>query len=141
MRILFSEHYYDKRINTRKEHFMSYESDLSFNFVAPTKVVFGEGSLSELPMEITALGKSAVLVTDAGIAATGLVDAAKKAMGNLLKGIYADIPQDSGMEVVDKGAALALSIGCRRGCQPGWRQRHRYGQGHVHSHERRWKHA
>ncbi|MFC1877589.1 iron-containing alcohol dehydrogenase [Thermodesulfobacteriota bacterium] len=90
---------------------MLYESDLSFNFVAPTKVVFGKGSLSELPMEITALGKSAILVTDAGIAATGLVDAAKKGMGNLLVGIFSDVPQDSGMEVVDKGAALALSKG------------------------------
>lgn len=90
---------------------MSYDTDLSFNFVAPTKVVFGEGSLTELPMEITALGNSAILVTDEGIAATGLVDTAKKAMGNLLKGVYADIPQDSGMEIVDKGAALALSKG------------------------------
>lgn len=90
---------------------MSYEPDLSFNYLAPTKVVFGEGSLAELPMEIAALGKSAVLVTDAGIAATGLVDKTKKTMGNLLKGIYSDVPQDSGMEVVDKGARMALSTG------------------------------
>ena len=90
---------------------MSYEPDLSFNYLAPTKVVFGEGSLSELPMEIAALGKSAILVTDAGIAAAGLVETAAKTMGNLLAGVFSDVPQDSGMEVVDAGAALALSTG------------------------------
>ena len=90
---------------------MSYEPDLSFNYLAPTKVVFGEGSLSELPMEIAGLGKSAVLVTDAGIAAAGLVEKAARTMGNLLAGVFSDVPQDSGMEVVDAGAALALATG------------------------------
>ena len=45
---------------------MSYDSDLSFNYLGPTKVVFGAGLVSELPMEIAELGKKAVLVTDEG---------------------------------------------------------------------------
>lgn len=88
---------------------MSYDADLNFNYFSPTKVIFGRGSLSELPMEISGLGKSAVLVTDPGIEAAGLADRAKKAMGSMLAGVYADVPQDSGMDVVDKGAEFANS--------------------------------
>jgi len=85
--------------------------DLSFNYLSPTKVIFGNGMLSELPMEITALGRKAFLVSDEGLATAGLVDAAQKIMGNLLAGTFAEVPQDSGMDVVDHGAALAMSSG------------------------------
>ena len=90
---------------------MSYEADLSFNYFGPTKVVFGTGSISELPMEIATLGKKAFLVTDQGIMETGLVDLVTDRMGDLLTGVYSDVPQDSGMEVVDKGAEAALKAG------------------------------
>jgi len=90
---------------------MQYDADLNFNFLAPTKVVFGAGSIAELPLEIALLGKKAFLVTDPGIIETGLVDQVKEKMGNLLAGVYADVPQDSGMEVVDKGAEMALAAG------------------------------
>lgn len=90
---------------------MSYEADLNFNYFGPTKVVFGTGSIAELPMEIAALGKKAFLVTDQGIRETGLVDLVTDRMGDLLAGVYSDVPQDSGMEVVDKGAEAALAAG------------------------------
>ena len=90
---------------------MEYDAELNFNYFAPTKVIFGEGSVAELPMEIRALGKKAFLVTDRGLAETGLVEQVKDNMGNLLAGVYLDVPQDSGMEVVDKGAELALAAG------------------------------
>ena len=90
---------------------MSYEADLNFNYFGPTKVVFGTGSISELPMEIACLGKKAFLVTDQGIMETGLVDQVTARMGDLLGGVYSDVPQDSGMEVVDKGAEAALAAG------------------------------
>ena len=90
---------------------MQYEADLNFNYFGPTKVVFGTGSISELPMEIATLGKKAFLVTDPGIKETGLVDLVTDRMGDLLAGVYSDVPQDSGMEVVDKGAEAALSGG------------------------------
>ena len=79
---------------------MSYEADLNFNYFGPTKVVFGTGSISELPMEIATLGKKAFLVTDQGIKETGLVDLVTDRMGDLLAGVYSDVPQASGMEVV-----------------------------------------
>ncbi len=90
---------------------MTYDTDLSFNYLSPTKVVFGNGMLSELPMEITALGKKAFLVSDEGLAAAGLVEAARKVMGSLLAGTFCEVPQDSGMEVVDRGAEAAKSSG------------------------------
>jgi aldehyde dehydrogenase (NAD+) len=90
---------------------MHYDADLNFNYFAPTRVIFGAGSISELPIEVGTLGKKAFLVTDRGLVETGLVDQVKDKLGNLLAGVYADIPQDSGMEVVDKGAERALAAG------------------------------
>jgi len=90
---------------------MQYDADLNFNYFSPTKVIFGAGSISELPMEVRALGEKAFLVTDPGLIETGLVEAVKRKLGDLLAGVYSDVPQDSGMEVVDKGSELALSAG------------------------------
>jgi len=90
---------------------MQYDADLNFSYFAPTKVIFGEGSISELPMEVKALGQKAFLVTDRGLIETGLVERVKRKLGDLLVGVYSDVPQDSGMEVVDQGAELALSAG------------------------------
>ena len=90
---------------------MSYESDLSFNYFGPTRVVFEVGAIRELPMEVGALGTKAVLVTDPGIVETGLVDQAKAIMDKSLVGVYSDVPQDSGMDVVDKASEFALSKG------------------------------
>lgn len=90
---------------------MSYDKDLSFNYLGTTKVVFGVGLVSELPMEISELGKKAVLVTDEGIIKAGLVDIVKEKIGDKLAGIYSDVPQDTGMDVVDRGAEYAKSVG------------------------------
>jgi aldehyde dehydrogenase (NAD+) len=90
---------------------MAYDSDLSFNYFGPTKVIFGVGSMSELPIEVSAFGRKAVLVTDEGLMATGLVDRVQEKLGDLLVHTYVDVPPDSGMEVVDQGAREALSAG------------------------------
>jgi aldehyde dehydrogenase (NAD+) len=90
---------------------MPYDGDLNFNYFAPTKVIFGPGSVSELSMEISALGKKPFLVTDQGLLETGLVDQVRDRLNVSLCGMYADVPQDSGMEVVDRGAEAALASG------------------------------
>ena len=90
---------------------MAYDSDLSFNYYGPTKVIFGVGSVSEVPIEASAFGKKAVLVTDEGLMSTGLVEQVQAKLGDLVVHTYADVPQDSGMDVVDKGAQEALSAG------------------------------
>ena len=90
---------------------MSYEADLTFEYLAPTKVIFGLGAISELPMETSAAGQKAFVVTDGGLSETGLVDMIKEKLGSQLCGVFMDVPQDSGMDVVDKGAELALAAG------------------------------
>jgi len=90
---------------------MAYDSDLSFNYFGPTKVIFGMGSVSELPIEVSAFGKKAVLVTDEGLMATGLVAQVQEKLGDLLVHTYTNVPPDSGMEVVNQGAQEALSAG------------------------------
>ena len=90
---------------------MSYDADWTFNYFAPTKVIFGVGMISDLPVEVSALGKKALLVTDPGIIETGMADQVKAILGGSLAGVYSDIPQDTGMEVVDQGAEFARSVG------------------------------
>ena len=90
---------------------MQYDADLNFNYFSPTKVVFGPGAVSELPMEASEFGQKAFLVTDKGILETGMASQVQKQLGDALVGIYDDVPQDSGMEVVDRGAEKALAAG------------------------------
>ena len=37
---------------------MEYPLDLSFLFTAPTRIVFGAGSASEIPVELAGLGRA-----------------------------------------------------------------------------------
>jgi aldehyde dehydrogenase (NAD+) len=95
-----------------KEKFMGYESDLAFNYIGPTKIVFGADSSKDVEIEMGILGgKKAVLVTDGGIIKAGLIDHITKALGNKCVGVFSDIPQDTGVEVVDAGAAFAKKNG------------------------------
>jgi len=88
---------------------MSYDQDLSFVYFGPTKVIFGNGSsTSEVESEMRALGCSrAVVVTDHGIIAAGLLDKITRALGEKCVGVFSDVPQDTGVDVVDSGAAFA----------------------------------
>lgn len=90
---------------------MTYDADLSFAYFSPTRVVFEVGAIREIPIQISELGTKAVLVTDAGLIETGLVEKVKKTIGSKLAGVFSDVPQDSGMEVVEAGTEYANSIG------------------------------
>ena len=90
---------------------MTYDPDINFIYFAPTKVIFGPGSVRDLPMEVEALGSKAVLVTDPGIIEAGLTDRVMNVLGDRVAGIFSDVPQDTGMEVVDAGAEFAKSLG------------------------------
>ncbi|BCB75305.1 L-threonine dehydrogenase [Phytohabitans flavus] len=46
-------------------------------FSSPTKVLMGDGALEQLGTEVSRLGKRPLLVTDPGVAASGLVDLVK----------------------------------------------------------------
>ncbi|MDT8272436.1 MAG: iron-containing alcohol dehydrogenase, partial [Desulfomonilia bacterium] len=91
---------------------MGYDSDLSFNYFGPTKIIFGVDSSKDVEIEMSSLGGTkAVVVTDKGIIDAGLIEHIKAALGNKCVGIYSDVPQDTGVEVVDAGAEYARKQG------------------------------
>ena len=92
---------------------MPYDDSLSFLHYAPTRVVFGVGALSEAPLELERLGLArAVIVTDRVLAErTDLVRRLQAALGARCVGTYADAQPDSGIHLVDAGAAYAREHG------------------------------
>ncbi len=91
---------------------MGYDQDLSFNYFGPTKIVFGVGSARDVEMEMASLGGTkAVVVTDKGIIKAGLVDPVVKTLGSKCAGVFSDIPQDTGVEVVNAAAEFARKGG------------------------------
>lgn len=92
---------------------MGYDQDLSFVYSGTTKIIFGRGSSnSEVESEMNALKCSrAIVVTDQGIIKAGLLDKITKALGEKCVGVFSDVPQDSGMDVVDRATAFAKEKG------------------------------
>ena len=91
---------------------MSYGSDLAFIYGGPTKIVFGDGSSKDTESEMSVLGcRRAVIITDKGIISAGLVDRVADSLGNKCVGIFSDVPQDTGIEVVNNGAQYARRNG------------------------------
>ena len=91
---------------------MTYDRDLSFVYFGPTKVVFGAGTARDAGVEMAGLGcRRALVVTDPGVMGAGLVDGVVKALGERCTGIWTDVPQDTGVGVVNRAAAFARDKG------------------------------
>jgi len=91
---------------------MAYDRDLSFIYYGPTRIVFGLHASRDIRAELAATGcRRAVLVTDPGIAKAGLLDGIVEALGPGCAGVFSDVPQDTGMEVVNAGAEYARKCG------------------------------
>lgn len=92
---------------------MTYDSSLSFIFMNTTRVVFGSGSSRDVREEVRALGCSrALIVTDEGLAHhTDVPGRIEKALGDSCAGVFSDVVPDSGVHVVDAGAAFARERG------------------------------
>ncbi|MBT9172678.1 MAG: Alcohol dehydrogenase 2 [Syntrophomonadaceae bacterium] len=91
---------------------MDYGRELSFIFNNPTRIVFGEKTVSETGVELDGLGVSrALLVTDRGVAEAGLAGQVQKALGRRCAGIFEGCLQDSGLQVVNEGAEYAREVG------------------------------
>jgi len=92
---------------------MAYDNGLSFVYVGPTKIIFGSGSsTAELKSEMSALGCSrAVVVTDPGIIKAGLSEKIIQTLGGKCVGVFSDVPQDTGTDVINRGAAFAREKG------------------------------
>ncbi len=68
---------------------MAYDRDLSFIYRNPTKLVFGENSITEVGPEVDGLKCSkAFLVTDKGVVNAGLAERVEKVLGKKLVGTF-----------------------------------------------------
>jgi alcohol dehydrogenase class IV len=92
----------------------SYGADLSFSVFQPTRVVFGDNSINEVALELKKLGvERAVIVTDKVLREkTDVVTRVEKAMGARHAGTYDGVIPDTGVEVIDQGAAYCRTLGC-----------------------------
>ena len=92
---------------------MAYDQDLSFVYFGTTKIIFGNGSsASEVEAEMSALKCSrAIVVTDQGIIKAGLLDKITNSLGKKCVGVFSDVPQDTGLDVIDRAAAFAREKG------------------------------
>lgn len=92
---------------------MNYDNDLSFIFVNPTRVVFGNDAHREVKLELLAAGGSkALLVTDDQLLEnTDIPKRVQEVLKDACVGVFSDVPPDSGVHVVNKGAEMARELG------------------------------
>jgi alcohol dehydrogenase class IV len=92
----------------------TYGTDLNFSVYQPTRVVFGDGVIGELPLECKRLGiERAMVVTDRILREkTDVIARVEKVLGARLGGIYDGVIPDTGVEVIDDGARAARERGC-----------------------------
>ena len=82
-------------------------------FYSPTKIIFGSGSINDLPQEIESLGKKALIVTDSFIAKTETIKKIMKIMeaGGIEVGLYEGVLPEPPLESVDNGVKVAVDGG------------------------------
>lgn len=91
----------------------AYEADLNFTSWIPARVVFGQGIVRDLGIELRRLGvERAILVTDKVLRdKTDVVAQAERALGARLAGVYDGVLPDTGVQIIDDGVALARTLG------------------------------
>ena len=86
-----------------------------FEYLMPTRIIHGLGSLSRLGPEMRSLGAARVLIaTDAGVRAAGLADRAAASLTEAGLGvvIFDEIGHDAAVSVIDKGGQIARAKRC-----------------------------
>ncbi len=87
-----------------------------FEFQVRTRVVFGRGLVKDVGFEAAKLkGRRAFLVTDKVLRSLGLVDRVLTGFKDSdveVVGVYDEVPPNSEIKVVERGAALAREAGC-----------------------------
>jgi alcohol dehydrogenase class IV len=88
---------------------------MAYEFYGSRKIVAGEGSITSVPNEVRSLkGTKPLIVTDAGIASTGLL----RRLTSLLDGekipwaIFSEVEPDPGIAIVEKGKNVFLENQC-----------------------------
>ncbi len=86
----------------------------SFDFYAPTRILFGRGRLEELPRLASALGRRALLVTGAASArGSGLLDRLERLLAaGGVRAVAFPVAGEPEVETVDRAAAAARAAGC-----------------------------
>jgi len=90
-------------------------SEPIFQYLMPTKIIHGPHSVARLGGEARLLGgKKALLVSDPGVKAAGLLEPALQSLKEAgLEAIeFVDVPPDPDVEVVNQGVEVALEAGC-----------------------------
>jgi len=91
---------------------MDESESLQFVFRNPTKIVFGRNAVSDIAYEVELLGGQRVLVvTDRDLAKSAMVEKVRKALGSCYAGLYGEVVQDTGVEIVDRGGAFGKGVG------------------------------
>ncbi len=87
---------------------------MTFQYLMPTRLLYGAGSLSQLGEEAKRLGSRPLLVSDRGLQEVGLLDRPIELLraAGLEVTVYADMGVDPDGEVVAQGAELAHAQGC-----------------------------
>jgi acyl-CoA reductase-like NAD-dependent aldehyde dehydrogenase/alcohol dehydrogenase class IV len=83
----------------------------TFSYWGPTKLNCGPGSVSTLGKEIDRLGgRRAVIITDKGLVAAGVVDTVRKAAGDYCVGVFDGVEPDTGHDIVDQAAEMCRDL-------------------------------
>lgn len=81
-------------------------------YITPTLVIAGHGSLASIYREVVRLGgRRALVLTDAGVRKAGLVNLVQEALGDFCAGVFDDIAQDTDLVTVDAAVAMAREKG------------------------------
>ena len=90
-----------------------YDADTSFIYQAPTRLVYGVGTIAELAAELEAIGgQKAVLVTDKFLREqTDLADKAQKGLGTRFAGVFDGTEPDASFASIAAGYEAAKAMG------------------------------
>lgn len=85
----------------------------AFQYSGPTRVFSGAGSLARLDLEVDKLGGERILVvSDAGLRKAGVLDKVTQLLGDRVALVHDEVPQDSGLNVIDTIAERARAARC-----------------------------
>ncbi|MBI3975117.1 MAG: iron-containing alcohol dehydrogenase [Armatimonadetes bacterium] len=85
-----------------------------FTFQAPTTITFGAGALRQLAQVVGPLGRRPLVVTDPGIAASGILQQVVDALAPVVAGVetFSDVEPNPSSETVERAAAAYRRADC-----------------------------
>ncbi|MBP7012720.1 MAG: aldehyde dehydrogenase family protein [Steroidobacteraceae bacterium] len=91
---------------------LNYPPSAAFGFYQPTKIVCGPRSIANLSNELRQLGaRRAVVITDRGVRAAGIVDEVQRAGGDRIAGVFDGVVPDPTYECADAALDYCRSVG------------------------------